>query len=621
MSYYTPMSGEVEAFAREYGNGETKRNGNQIAFKHCPFCHGSGQGNEYTFIINVTTGQYECKRASCGQKGNLATLAHYFNFELQDEDYKRRIAEAKRREDIKRKRQLVSTMPKMESTPRAIEYLTSRGISKEVCEKYEITSTSKNEDIIAFLFRSADDNSVKYIKYRNTRFVKGKTEGSKEWAESGLEAILFGMNHCNTDDTRLVITEGQIDSLSVATAMPDVNVVSVPNGCNGETWVSPCKPFMSYFGEIIVFGDYERKTKTVTLVDMIKRNFKATIKQVREEDYPGDTKDANEILQQYGAEQIRKCIENAKIVQSDEIIDITKVRPTNEENIQHIQTGIYEIDRCLRGGIPCGGTTIVTGYTGAGKTTLINQIIANAINENYKCFIYSGEFTTYDTKMSLYMNLAGKSVKTIGKNPFGDLEFGLDDETLTKIDKWVEGKCFIRNQEAAFALMLGESEQERLSEKITRSARQYGCKVVVIDNLMTAMDEEQIKSESIYATQSQFTKRMTALARNLNLFMIIVAHHNKNSSSDLSSVSGSADIVNLASVVLDYGKLKDENGRSLAITKNRLKGGKLNSGVRIDFEESSCRIWGEGDRGYYMKDKTFDWLTYNPNSNLDTILF
>ena len=64
------------------------------------------------------------------------------------------------------------------------------------------------------------------------------------------------MNHCNPDNPTLVLTEGQIDSLSVAEAGIE-NVVSVPTGAKGFTWIPYCWDFLSQFKTLVVFGDCE----------------------------------------------------------------------------------------------------------------------------------------------------------------------------------------------------------------------------------------------------------------------------------------------------------------------------------------------------------------------------
>ena len=127
------------------------------------------------------------------------------------------------------------------------------------------------------------------------KFEKGKSKGSKEWTEANSKPILFGMNHCNFDNKTLVITEGQMDSLSCIEAGVE-NAVSVPLGALGFTWVPNCWDFLCKFDTLVVFGDHEKGH--ITLLDELEQRFDGIVKHVREDDYL-DCKDANELLQKH----------------------------------------------------------------------------------------------------------------------------------------------------------------------------------------------------------------------------------------------------------------------------------------------------------------------------------
>lgn len=105
-------------------------------------------------------------------------------------------------------------------------------------------------------------------KYRKMDFVKSRDK-NKEWFEADTMPILFGMMQCK-DFKRLIITEGQIDSLTVAECGFD-NSVSVPNGATGFTWISNCYDWLGRFDEIVIFGDCEKNK--ITLVDDIVSRF------------------------------------------------------------------------------------------------------------------------------------------------------------------------------------------------------------------------------------------------------------------------------------------------------------------------------------------------------------
>ena len=71
---------DARRFAREHGI-KTRVRGNELHFTKCPYC-GNSTDDKNTFAISLTTGQFNCLRASCGAHGNMITLARDFNFSL-----------------------------------------------------------------------------------------------------------------------------------------------------------------------------------------------------------------------------------------------------------------------------------------------------------------------------------------------------------------------------------------------------------------------------------------------------------------------------------------------------------------------------------------------------------
>lgn len=233
-------------FKREDLNGliafihaETREHGDEVQFKECPYCHGKGD-DFWKFSVNSGNGCYKCLRASCNAHGFFIELARDVGFEVEsDEPTYRQL-----------KQPPEGTLKVMDA---AIEYLKSRGISEEVTRRFEVTVRKSKPHIMVFPFYN-EYGTLKSYKYRNMLHKKGD-KGSKEWFEADTMPILFGMKQC-TSFNRLIITEGQIDSLSVAEAGFE-NAVSVPGGCNSFTWVKNVWEWINRFEEIVVFGDWE----------------------------------------------------------------------------------------------------------------------------------------------------------------------------------------------------------------------------------------------------------------------------------------------------------------------------------------------------------------------------
>lgn len=89
------------------------------------------------------------------------------------------------------------------------------------------------------------------------------------------------------------------------------------------------------------------------------------------------------------------------------MIDLADVENVDIFKIPKLQTGIKQLDRLLYGGLPLGGVVLVSGKPGEGKSTLASQILVNAIHQEYKCFVYSGELPNYQFRSWIDFQIAG----------------------------------------------------------------------------------------------------------------------------------------------------------------------------------------------------------------------
>ena len=150
---------------------------------------------------------------------------------------------------------------------------------------------------------------------------------------------------------------------------------------------------------------------------------------------------------------------------------------------------------------------------------------------------------------------------------------------------------------------------------------QYGIQVVLIDNLMTAIEIDGGQVFDRYDRQSKFIDGLRTLAVRYDLVVLLVAHRRKNSVSRDSNdeVFGSGDITNYAGVILNYERSADlpEEKRRATVTKNRLFGKLELEGYILDYEERSKRIYGQGDdkNASYGWDKTDGFVQVEMEDN------
>ena len=451
MGYYNFKAEDAYDFAR-FQHVEARPRGHELVFKYCPYC--KDRKDTGKFAINLNTGAFNCLRASCGVRGSFYKLAQDFNFELPgmsaylgtDRHYKH------------------YSITHIEVRDPAIKYIESRGIyhAADICREYEITTQKDKDNILVIPFRD-DKGEVQCIKYRKTDFDP-KTDKNKEWFEKGGKAILFGMNHCDPEDGTedfkytLVLTEGQLDTLAcISIGIP--NVVSVPTGQMGTTWIPHCWDFMNKFKTLIVFGDNEKGH--ITLVDMVRDRFpNMLVKVVRNEDYHG-CKDANEILRKYGADALFECYVNAEPLPISQLVDVFDVKHEDILDMPALPTMISGLDEVLTKGLYYGQVVLLTGNRGDGKSTFMQQICCNAIDQGEKVFLYSGELPNSVVRNFTDTMLAGLPEREIKPDVFSTM------------NTCYHGMMYLYDFN-----VVEHDEQTDVLKIAEQAIRQYGCRLI-----------------------------------------------------------------------------------------------------------------------------------------------
>lgn len=549
MSSYMMNREDVIRFA-EFIGAQTREDADELWFRKCPNCGASaGKDDEWKFSVNLKSGAFLCFRGSCGYKGHFVELAHDFNFPLSDGTEEKSFRE-------------LWQPKKIETRNEAVEYMKKRGISAEVTKRYEITVKKEQPNILVFPFYNIT-GKLEYIKYRDMLFNKNdEKHKQKEWAEKDAKPILFGMKQCKSFD-RAILTEGQIDALSLAEAGLD-NVLSVPMGCKNFAWLANCFEWLQQFQEIVVFGDREKGH--ITLIDEILSRFGSTntVKCVKPEDYLFE-KDANDILRYHGKQWLIQAVNNARTPQISAVKQLADQKIVDIETLESISTGMKDIDKTTCG-LPLGTVTLLSGKCGDGKSTLMSQFVANALENGRKVFVYSGELMPFHFRRWLDSQLATARYVVRCTNQYGEIYGMIPPQIVERIGSWYRDRAFIYDNECA-------TDNTSILETVEKAVKQYGVQLICIDNLMTAMDS--VKSQNdLFLAQGNFVGELKKLAQRFNVAVVLIAHPRK-SHGDFSNddVSGSADITNKVDVVMSYSRDKFEKYKSnLEITKNRITG-------------------------------------------------
>lgn len=590
MPIYKFNPDDAERFAL-WRDIQTRKSGGELIFQKCPYC-GNYSKDKEKFAINLATGQFNCFRASCGARGNMITLSKDFNFSLGNE------ADEYYRETKKFRK--FTKVEKPVSKSEAVEYMKNRGISEAVTTRFHLTVQTEHPNVLVFPFYD-EKGDLQFIKYRKMDFDKTKDK-NKEWCESGCKAILFGMDQCNPENDTLIITEGQIDSLSLVEAGIE-NAVSVPTGAKGFSWVPHCWDFLKQYKTLIVFGDYENGH--ITLLEELQQRFDGVVKHVRPQDYM-ECKDANELLQKHGKSALVRAVAHSVPVEHPQIMNLADVKSVDLGNMERFSSGIPSLDRIL-GGFYFGQLILLTGERGEGKSTLASQFGTFAVESGYNVFFYSGELMNWYFKAWFDGQVAGGKHINKKKTDLGFMNYSVDASIIPQMQSWYRDKVFIYDNNIL------ANKGDSLLETMEAAIKQYGCRVLVVDNLMTAMIDDI--SVDQYRQQTIFVNDLAKMAKQHNVVIFLIAHPRKKQGFGFGNddVAGSSNITNLVDVVIRYSRPKgkdvppDTMDRELTVLKNRLTGVTNKTGIKLFFQRESKRI----AESTFRFDWELGWEKYN----------
>ena len=454
-------------------------------------------------------------------------------------------------------------------TENILSYCEKRNISKSTID---YVGVKENNNCVVFEYKNELGEHLAN-KYRKTK----KSEGPKMWFEKGTNVnTLFNMDKVNVSEP-LLITEGEFDCLS-AIESGFKNTVSIPSGVNSTNeWITSNWTFIEQFEEVIIWFDND-EAGIKGAREVFNRLPNASVKIVRCE----IANDINELLHKYGKLAILKQIEKATTPTLEGVATLDMIEDFDVHEAETLKTGIDYIDDKLIGMV-FGSLNVLSGRNGSGKSTILNQIyIAEAINQGYKTFLFSGELVGGNVKYWLLQTLANEEQFAEYTAKDGHKYKKVTIQAKEKIVQDVKDRFFLYDSD--------DYRIEAIIEKMTILAKRYGVRVFIIDNLMTL--ESSLKDK--YEAETDTVKKLKNFAKKYNAIVHLVAHPRKSMNENISKddVSGSANITNLADyvTVIERNFDKDkEYDASLNILKNRHTG--VNVEMKLKFSIERKRFY------------------------------
>jgi twinkle protein len=348
--------------------------------------------------------------------------------------------------------------------------------------------------------------------YRDGSLVAQKLRfGDKSFTVlgDGKDLPLFGMNRWQRGP-RIVITEGEVDCLSVAQAtglkMP---VVSLPSGAqNAHKVIKGHLDYLLAFDQIVLWFDNDEHGRAAVeaCVDLLPVGRVFVVRT------PAGAKDANDLLVAKRTGDIVQAIFQAKPFKPDNLMAGAELKDrvkNMRKNVVSFPWGYEGLDRSTRG-IRQGEVTLLTAGVGAGKSTLVREVqyaMARA-GEPFAAFMLE------DSPEEAALGLVSIHL---------DRRLHLDDGDFMETDEF--SKAYDESAGLPNVYIYdnrGTLNVDDLETKIRHAVKHLGVRWVYLDNV-TALMAGSATDDERKAIDNTMMK-MRSLTLELHIGVIVVCH-------------------------------------------------------------------------------------------------
>lgn len=378
-------------------------------------------------------------------------------------------------------------------------YLPKRGLTEETCakfnyradvdfkgEKVQVANYYKDGAIVAQKLRTKDKD---FVVTGDTKAISKLLFGAHLWRDGGGEK------------SRIIVTEGEIDAMSVSQAQGNKwPVVSVPNGAQGAAkTIAANIEYLEKFSTVVFCFDMDEPgVEAAKECAQLLTPGKAKIAHL-------PLKDANEMLVAGRAKELIDATWNAKEWRPDGIVAIDEIMGDAEKPIERGLPWCFpELTRWTYGR-RWGDLYAFGAGSGIGKTDVLTQQIAYDVTELKQSVgvIYLEQQPTETAK-----RVAGK----VAGRRFHVPDAGWTVEEQRAALKKLSGKVYFYDN-------FGETDWDVVKAKIRYMHVARGVRLFYLDHL-TAMADTANEKESL----EQIMKEMAGLAKALGIIIHFVSH-------------------------------------------------------------------------------------------------
>lgn len=398
------------------------------------------------------------------------------------------------------------------------DYLTKiRRLDPSILRAYRIEQVNNSKFGPSMVFPIFDERglAVDMVKYLA---VKRADDGKKMiWATADSRPHLFGWQAVSKDARDIVICEGEIDALTVAgwghAAM------SIPSGVKNLDWIEHDFDALARFDRVLLLTDADAPGHACAEAIAARlgrdRCFRVLI--------PG-FKDANEaeMSGKFVGPDFDECLARAKTLDpaslrnASEYADVLWAELNPSADTLGSETP-WGIDWRIRP----GEVTIWTGWSGHGKSLILNQLVLH-------------DFATTASRVLIasFEMKASKTIAQLSKMAVAKQMF--DRSTADSVCAWL-GQGFW------FYDVFGYQNWREFLPIFAYAVKRYGIRRIVIDSLLRCGI-----AEDDYEGQKTFVSELVAFAEKHSVHIHLVAHSRKKD--DETKPPGKLDIRGTAAI-------------------------------------------------------------------------
>lgn len=457
----------------------------------------------------------------------------------------------------------------------------TRGLKQETCKKYKYnTTTYKGREVQVATYRDLEGNPI----FQKVRFVD-----NKEFITIGKsKPLLYGMHLFSGNNKKLIITEGEIDCLSVSQVVNGYPVVSIPNGAQGaKKAIQHNLEWLERFEEVVFCFDMDEVgQKAAKECASLLSIGKAKIMKL-------PLKDPNEMLQYGRIDELYKATWNGIEYRPDGIVSGSELWDEIDKPVSYGLSYPFPTLTELTYGIRTSEMIVFGAGTGMGKTEFFKEIEAHLLLEHKQNIgIIHLEEQTKETILGLM-------------SKHSSIKFHLPNAEYTEEQKRKAFDETIGTNRVFIYDNFGTTDLDTIKTTIRYMVKGKDCKYVFLDHI-TALADGLEDGNNVNQYMRKVVSELANLTRELDFTLFTISHlrksdnkktpHEEGGRVHLDDLHGAAALKQWSSFVIGLERnqqAEDETVRhttTLRILKDRYTGLAAGNKIAVRYNKETGRL-------------------------------